>query len=122
MNKEGTKRMSDFNWQKLPEFTNLPEVVEWADVVKAPAYPEQYVNHSLAWKFGTNLMIALEAQYRIMMMPPISLELVKLQAQVARDMARQAIELGHTVDRQDKARADEIIAAIKQRMDELDKS
>lgn len=114
--------MTDFNWQKLPEIINLPEVVEWADVIKAPAIPDDYHAHSLSWKFGTNLMIALEAQYRIMMLPPVSLELVKLQAAVARDMARQAIELGHTVDKQDQARADEIIKAITQRMDELDKS
>lgn len=114
--------MSDFNWQKLPEITEIPEVVEWADVIKAPAYPADYAQHTLSWKFGTNLMVALEAQYRIMMMPPVSLELVKLQAQVGRDMIRQAIELGHTVDKADQSRADEIIKAITKRMDELDKS
>lgn len=114
--------MTDFNWQKLPPLSTLPEVVEWADVLKAAPIPEDYSAHSLSWKFGTNLMVALEAQYRIIMLPTISLELAKLQAIVARDMIRQAVDLGHTVDKADQARADEIIAAITKRMDELDKS
>lgn len=114
--------MTEFNWQKLPPIENLPEVVEWADVIKAAPIPEDYHNHSLSWKFGTNLMVALEAQYRIIMLPTVSLELAKLQATVARDMIRQAVDLGHTVDKGDQARAQQIIDAIKKKMDELDKS
>lgn len=114
--------MTDFNWQKLPPMSNLPEVVEWAEVVAAPAIPDGYAEQTLAWKFGTNLMVALEAQYRILMMPPVSLELMKLQAAVLRDAIRQAIDLGHVFDKSDERRAQEIYDAIRNRMDQLGKA
>lgn len=114
--------MTDFNWQKLPPISQLPEVVDWAEVVAAPAIPDGYSEQTLAWKFGTNLLVALEAQYRILMMPPVSLELMKLQASVLRDAVKQAIDLGHTFDKGDDKRLQDIYDAIRKRMDELGRS
>jgi hypothetical protein len=64
-----------------------------------PPVPEGFAQLPLADKIRVVALAALDAQERILMFPPQSPDMSKLQAQVAKDVTNQAAALGLPLER-----------------------
>ena len=111
----------DFGWQSLPRPVESGREIQLGEALRLAPVPEDYAQRPLEWKFAANMHAALETQYRILMTPPppgAEMDLLKLQGIVAKDCVKQAIELGHNLEKDDQAKLTEIIEGIRAAMDE----
>ncbi len=105
----------NFGYKPLPKAWKSDDYEEFSTVINSTEIAT-FSKLSTREKFAHCLAAGLETQYRILMMPPQTLEIVKLQSLIAKHSIEQAINLGEIAEKRESSKIAEIVKNIRDRI------